>query len=77
MIYIILATLGKTNNTRWNCEEVTNVSFDTCQDALKALDLDKRDTVYMYELNDFMDMYNNEELDELNTFMTYVNIKEK
>ena len=87
--FIVLFSVNAFTNPRKLAEQIENNTFklkaetDAFTSAYKIREVickelkipkTKKECVEVYPLTDFMDSYNNEEINEVGTFMTYVNI---
>ncbi|MGL5691067.1 MAG: hypothetical protein ACRDD8_09625 [Bacteroidales bacterium] len=81
MIYILLFPI---EFDRTDVEKIENRTFETGADLLKEIQqlqyndeikITSLDDIKVYELTDYMDACNNEEVDTDGTWITYVNLK--
>lgn len=73
MLHIVTIDVWATKDSaRQICEDIQGQVFGDFDDLKKAV---KGIDITVYTLSEFMDAYNNEEVNEANTFMTYVQLE--
>ena len=74
MIYIMLINADNTSARRM-CEDAEGGEFESMNSFIT--EVGGPPAVCLYTLSEFMDLYNNEEVNEAGTFMGYVDIDEQ
>jgi hypothetical protein len=75
MKYIVTIHIDAFDNSRGVCEDIQNEEYEDLGEFMTKIG--SPPMVCVYSMSEFMDLYNNEELDEVNTFMTYIRLKKE
>jgi len=76
-IAVITINTDTNGDARPTLESIENVVFNSYNDIVDTLVKEniEKENIEIVSISEFMDLYNNEELNESNTFMGYVQIK--